>query len=98
MKRMKPFIFLRHKRAKKLFSLCLAGALAIGAITLFVYGIWASTFDLKHIGEIPDRSVIYDTNDKLYSRLYGQDRIVVSRGEIPKTFVWALLAREDTRF
>src|SRR5438046_834825 len=67
-------------------------------VTLFFYAALATRYDLKKVAEVPDRSVVYDTNDQLYSRLSGEDRIVISRDELPKYFVQALLAREDQRF
>ena len=69
----------------------------ITAVVL-VYGFWASTFDLNAVQEIPQRSMVFDMDAKLYSRLQGENRIVVTRGEVAGNFVEALLAREDTRF
>lgn len=69
-----------------------------GLILCVVYGVWASTYDLKKVQEIPQRSAVYDMDGKFYSRLRGQNRIVVPFDEVSKNFVNALLAREDTRF
>jgi penicillin-binding protein 1A len=73
----------------------LAGAVL--AVFLF-YGTWAQTFDMKNVGEMPERSTVYDVDGKIYSRLAGANRLKVSLSEVAPQFVAALLAREDTRF
>ena len=73
-------------------------AFALTVVLVLVYGFWASTFDLNLVKEMPQRSMVFDMDGKLYSRLQGENRIVVSRREVSKNFVEALLAREDTRF
>lgn len=59
---------------------------------------WALTFDLKVIHNMPERSVVYDKDGRLYSRLAGENRVVVPFDKVSNDFVNALLAREDTRF
>jgi penicillin-binding protein 1A len=66
-------------------------------ITLFFYA-WSLTFDLKTISDMPQRSAVYDKEGKFYSRLAGENRVVVPFDKISNDFVNALLAREDTRF
>ncbi|HET6408511.1 MAG TPA: transglycosylase domain-containing protein, partial [Chthoniobacteraceae bacterium] len=73
------------------------GFLSIVAVVM-VYGFWASTFDISLVKEIPQRSTVYDMNGVLYSRLQGENRVVVKGSEVAPGFVDALLAREDTRF
>ena len=75
--------------------LLLAGALF--AVFLF-YGTWAQTFDMKNVGEMPERSTVYDVDGKIYSRLAGANRLKVSLSEVSPNFISAVLAREDTRF
>jgi penicillin-binding protein 1A len=75
--------------------LLLVGALL--AVFLF-YGTWAQTFDMKNVGEMPERSTVYDVDGKIYSRLAGANRLKVSLSEVSPQFIGALLAREDTRF
>jgi penicillin-binding protein 1A len=75
--------------------LLLAGAAF--AIFLF-YGTWAQTFDMKNVGEMPERSTVYDVDGKIYSRLAGANRLKVSLSEVSPQFIAAVLAREDTRF
>src|SRR6201993_5089260 len=73
----------------------LAGALF--AVFLF-YGTWAQTFDMKNVGEMPERNTVYDVDEKIYSRLAGANRLKVSLSEVSPFFISAVLAREDTRF
>src|SRR5918996_1475584 len=75
--------------------LLLAGAAF--AVFLF-YGTWAQTFDMKNVGEMPERSTVYDVDGKLYSRLAGANRLKVSLSEVSPQFIAAVLAREDARF
>jgi len=102
---MKLFARLRSKKArgnilfrygwKITLLLLLVGA--VFAVFLF-YGTWAQTFDMKNVGEMPERSTVYDVDGKIYSRLAGANRLKVSLSEVSPQFVAAVLAREDTRF
>src|SRR3984893_6593106 len=83
------------------------GALFIGfalssAICLLVLGVfyfaWSLTFDLKEVGKIPERSSVFDMDGRVYSRLRGENRILIESGKIAPSFKSALLAREDSRF
>jgi penicillin-binding protein 1A len=67
-------------------------------LTCIVYGFWASKFDLNEVKEMPSRSTVYDRDGAVYSRLQGENRIVVPLDKVSKHFVDALLAREDSRF
>src|SRR6266513_1155984 len=101
-------LFVRLRRPKKargniLFrygwkvALLLLLAGAAFAVFLF-YGTWAQTFDMKNVGEMPERSTVYDVDGKIYSRLAGANRLKVSLSEVSPQFITAVLAREDTRF
>src|SRR5712675_2128471 len=101
-------VFARVRRPKKargniLFrygwkvALLLLRAGAVCAVFLF-YGTWAQTFDMKNVGEMPERSTVYDVDGKIYSRLAGANRLKVSLSEVSPQFIAAVLAREDTRF
>src|SRR5438093_13784569 len=103
---MKFFARLRSRRRKSgsiLFRygwkitrlLLLAGA---GFAVFLFYGTWAQTFDMKNVGEMPERSTVYDVDGKIYSRLAGANRLKVSLSEISPYFIAAVLASEDTRF
>src|SRR5213075_1109149 len=65
---------------------------------LFFYAAWAETFDLKTVGDMPERNTVFDVDGKIYSRLAGANRVKVALNEVSPYFVDALLAREDTRF
>src|SRR6202171_1577824 len=75
-------------------------ALPITAVlgVMMFYAIWAQTFDLKTVGDMPERNTVFDVDGKIYSRLAGANRLKVALNEVPPFFVDALLAREDTRF
>ncbi len=73
----------------------LAGA---GFAVFLFYGTWAQTFDMKNVGEMPERNTVYDVDGKIYSRLAGANRLKVSLSEVSPFFITAVLAREDSRF
>jgi penicillin-binding protein 1A len=72
------------------------------AICFFILGafyfFWSLTFDLKEVGKIPERSWVYDMDGKVYSRLFGENRILIEADKVSPLFKKALLAREDSRF
>src|SRR5213082_2496611 len=74
----------------------LIGGSALGV--LIFYSAWAQTFDMKKVGEMPERNTVFDVDGKIYSRLAGANRLIVSLNEVAPAFTDALLAREDTRF
>src|SRR5580704_17106909 len=90
-----------NKRIRRLGALLIGFALS-GAICLLVLGAfyfaWSLTFDLKDVGKIPERSSVYDMDGKVYSRLQGENRILIETGKVSPPFRLALLAREDSRF
>ena len=71
-------------------------ACAFSVLTFFA--IWAQTFDMKKLGEMPERNTVFDVDGKIYSRLAGANRITIPLNEVSPQFLDALLAREDTRF
>src|ERR1700730_10063040 len=77
-----------------LLVLILAGGLSV----LLIYAGWAATFDMKKVGQMPERNTVFDVDGKIYSRLAGANRLKVSLNEVSPLFIDALLAREDTRF
>ncbi|MEY2496075.1 MAG: penicillin-binding protein [Verrucomicrobiota bacterium] len=81
------------------FKLALLGlpVVAVFAV-LFFYALWAQTYDLKTVGDMPERNTVFDVDGKIYSRLAGANRVKVALNEVAPFFVDALLAREDTRF
>src|SRR5213596_2644021 len=75
--------------------LLVAGA---GFAVFLFYSTWAQTFDMKNVGEMPERNTVYDVDGKIYSRLAGANRLKVSLSEVSAFFITAVLAREDSRF
>src|SRR5205807_7233283 len=77
-----------------LLALIVAGSVAV---FLFYTG-WAATFEMKKVGEMPERNTVLDVDGKIYSRLAGANRLKVSLSEVSPFFIAAVLAREDSRF
>src|SRR5438132_2006770 len=71
---------------------------AAGFAVFLFYGTWAQTFDMKNVGVMPERNTVYDVDGKIYSRLAGANRLIVSLNEVSPYFIEAVLAREDSRF
>src|SRR5216117_495882 len=80
----------------KISLLALIGGSALGV--LIFYSAWAQTFDMKKVGEMPERNTVFDVDGKIYSRLAGANRLKVSLSEVSPFFITAVLAREDARF
>ncbi|MDQ6911760.1 MAG: PBP1A family penicillin-binding protein [Verrucomicrobiota bacterium] len=88
----------KRKRRVGLLILLAAVLAACGFGLVSFYGIWAQTFDLKQVGEMPERNTVFDVDGKIYSRLAGANRLIVPIAEVSPFFLDALIAREDTRF
>lgn len=91
------------KKSSKLFrygwKIALLLLLVAGAVGVFLlYAGWAATFDMKKVGQMPERNTVFDVDGKIYSRLAGANRLKVSLNEVSPQFIDALLTREDTRF
>src|SRR5258705_13716509 len=105
---MKLFARARTRAAKKrgysrLFQygwkITLLVLIVAGGVAVFLfYATWAATFEMKKVGEMPERNTVLDVDGKIYSRLAGANRLKVSLSEVAPAFIDALLAREDTRF
>src|SRR5437762_13157425 len=65
---------------------------------LLFSAVWAQTYDLKKVGDMPERNTVFDVDGKIYSRLAGANRVKVALNEVSPYFIDALVAREDTRF
>jgi penicillin-binding protein 1A len=90
-------------KKRRHFSVRLGIGLGLSAAICFLtlgtfYFLWSLTFQLKDVGKIPERSLVYDMDGKVYSRLFGENRILVEDGKVSPLFKKALLAREDSRF
>ncbi len=103
---MKFFARLRSRKRKsgsRLFrygwKISLLAIVAAGGLAVFLfYGAWAQTFEMKKVGEMPERNTVFDVDGKIYSRLAGANRLKVSLSEVSPFFITAVLAREDARF
>jgi penicillin-binding protein 1A len=73
-------------------------ALLLWLLVGLFYYLWALTFDLSTIGQMPQRSAIYDRNGTFYSRTIGENRVMVRYNQVSMNFVKALISREDSRF
>jgi penicillin-binding protein 1A len=81
------------------WKITLAAAVVAAGLGVFIfYGAWAASFDMKKVGEMPERNTVFDVDGKIYSRLAGANRLKVSLNEVSPFFIDALLAREDARF
>src|SRR5438034_2902024 len=90
---------LRGKLFRYGWKITLLAVIAAGGLALFLfYGTWAHTFDMKKVGEMPERNTVFDFDGKIYSRLAGANRLKVSLNEVSPLFIAAVLAREDARF
>src|SRR3954463_4648587 len=65
-------------------------------VVLF-YAVWAQTYDLKKVGDMPERNTVFDVDGKIYSRLAGANRVKVALNEVSPFFIDALLAPRDHR-
>ena len=103
---MKLFARARTRVAKKCgrllrwgWKITLLALIAAGGLAVFLfYAGWAATFEMKKVGEMPERNTVLDVDGKIYSRLAGANRLKVSLSEVSPFFITAVLAREDTRF
>src|ERR1700687_1166926 len=77
------------------WKVTLLGLIAAAGLSVFLfYAGWAATFDMKKVGEMPERNTVFDVDGRIYSRLAGANRLKVSLNEVSPQFVDAILARE----
>src|SRR5256884_7383385 len=105
---MKLFARARTRAAKKRglsrllrwgWKITLLALIAAGGLAVFLfYAGWAASFEMKKVGEMPERNTVYDVDGKIYSRLAGANRLKVSLSEVSPFFINAVLVREDARF
>ena len=80
-------------------GLVAAGLAGIGLACLWlVYSSLARGYDLKKLGTLPERSIVYDVHGTEMGRLHGENRILVTLSDVSPHFINALLSREDHRF
>ena len=73
-------------------------ALLVWVLIGLFYYLWALTFDISTIGQMLQRSEIYDRNGTFYSRTAIENRVLVPYEKVSMNFVNALISREDSRF
>src|SRR5437763_12555634 len=100
---MKLFARASNKKGRRKFRIgwklaLLALPLAAFFAVLSFYAVWAQTFDMKKVGDMPERNTVFDVDGKIYSRLAGANRLKVALNEVSPFFVDAVIALEDTRF
>src|SRR5438477_11782954 len=80
----------------KVSLVTLVGGGALGV--LIFYSAWAHTFDMKKVGVMPERNTVLDVEGRIYSRLWGSNRLFVWLNEVVLGVSDVLCARDDTRF
>ena len=88
----------RRFRWKRWLILPLLTVVLLVGLVVWIYAWRASHFDLQGVGQMKERSTVYDMDGKIWGRLQGENRVPVKLNEVSPNFVAALLAREDTRF
>jgi penicillin-binding protein 1A len=63
-----------------------------------VYVVRSLRYDVAQVGEMPERSIIFDRNRNELGRLHGEHREIVDLEHVSPNFINPLLAREDRRF
>lgn len=69
-----------------------------GAVVIAVYSQLAKGYPLAKLGEMPERTFVYDVKGQVLGQMHGENRIVVPLDQVSPWFVKALLVREDARF
>ncbi len=86
------------KRGFKLWIRLAVYGFLVMSVVCAVYAVWAQMFDIKEVEHMEERSAVYDMDGKPYSRLKGENRVIIGLEDVSPYFIKALLAREDTRF
>ena len=92
------------KRKGFWLGLLLLGLITAGGAWVFLDGYTkeyrerAATYDLNHINDVEEPSIILDRNGKEIGRIFVQNRSVIPFKQIPEVFIKALRAGEDSRF
>jgi penicillin-binding protein 1A len=98
----KPRVMSRWQRWRRLALFFILGGTLLTTlavvVVIAVYSQWAKAFDLTQLGQMPERTVVYDFKGEVLGRMHGENRIVVPLSEVSPWFIKALLAREDARF
>ena len=94
----RPRPWARLPRVRWWYWLMLLVAAPIVGVTIF-FAMWAGTFDLEKLGDMPQSGTVFDMDGNFYARLHAsENRVVVKIDKVSKSFQDALVAREDSRF
>lgn len=86
---------------RRLFYFFLFLVFVAGLGGLFIYSYYrrlAEQEDITRVGDLPQRSIVFDRFGEEIGRLHGANRIVITLDRVSPFFLDALLAREDSRF
>ncbi|MEM1295886.1 MAG: PBP1A family penicillin-binding protein [Verrucomicrobiota bacterium] len=70
----------------------------VSLATYVYYRELAEAEDITRVGEMPERSLVFDRKGAEMGRMHGVNRVVVPLKAVSPYFLNALLAREDSRF
>ena len=93
--------FLRHRVFRSLIALFAVtgfGLLLVLFFVLFQYERRALDYDIKAVGRNPKKTTILDATETPIGYLHGGEGGNLQLNQVSKTFIDALIAREDTRF
>jgi membrane peptidoglycan carboxypeptidase len=77
----------------------LVGGLGLGALGYLYYDARASLIDINVVREMPKASILYDYQNKPFSRFFEENRIAMPADKpVPKLLAEAVISKEDRRF
>ena len=77
----------------------LIGGLGIGGLVYLYYDAQASFIDINIVHEMPKASILYDYQNKPFSRFFEENRIAMPADKpVPKLLAEAVISKEDRRF
>jgi penicillin-binding protein 1A len=93
--------FYRKKRfliPALLVAVLLCAAVLGWVVVSKTYESKVAQFDLKKIEEMESASIIYDRDNKVFGRIFIQNRDTVTIENVPYSLIQAVVAQEDSRF
>lgn len=86
---------------RRFLQLGIVGTMVAGIVMLAVFVYYkelAESEDITRVGQMPERSLVFDRKGEEMGRMHGANRVVVPLKSVSPYFLNALLAREDSRF